>query len=156
MKGLGDMQTGLLDVVKEKLTYSPETGLFHWKNGKQAGCKRRDGYLVIRVDGVLYYAHRLAWLMATGEAPKFVIDHINGQKTDNRICNLRDATRAQNAQNLKGAHSDSRSGLLGVQRNHSGWQAVIWRNGARMCLGTFRTKEQASDTYRAKAKELAE
>lgn len=80
--------------------YSPENGTFTRRStGKVAGCKASHGYLVIRFGEKLRYAHRLAWLYVHGVWPTNVIDHINGDKTDNRLANLRDVTTAANAKN---------------------------------------------------------
>lgn len=137
------------DQLIEQLDYSTNSGEFVWKrNGKRAGCRRKDGYVMIRVNGVLYYAHRLAWIFATGNQPEFTIDHINGNKSDNRICNLRDINIAINCQNQVKPRSNNISGFLGVQKNHKyGWQAKLQLNGNNYCFGTYKTAEEAHDAY---------
>lgn len=82
--------------------------------GMVAGSLGTNGYVQIWVDGRSYPAHRLIWLFVYGQWPKDGIDHYNGKKADNRICNLREATTAQNGQNRQGAHVTSTSGFLGV------------------------------------------
>lgn len=142
------------ELLIDRLSYSPITGEFLWRKSEMAaGCIAKHGYRVIRIDGVLYYAHRLAWLYMHGEWPTKFIDHINLNKTDNRIINLRDVSPADNSSNQHAPHmKKTASGKRGVQRNHSGWQAVIWRNGERQCLGTFNTIDDAYSSYlRAKA-----
>ncbi len=147
--------------LKEVLLYDPQSGLFFWRvakwdlRGRRAGCKRADGYVLIRVDGVLIYAHRLAWLYMTGEWPGKLIDHVDTDKGNNRWNNLRAADHITNSHNVrKPARSSTASGLLGVQRNHGGWQATITVAGKRSCLGTFSTPEEAHAAYVAAKREL--
>lgn len=145
-----------LDVMllRSLLAYDPETGVIRWiGSGKEAGCVRGGRYRVIRIGGVLHYAHRLAYAIHNGIDPVGLIDHLNGNGLDNRANNLRVASRSVNAQNLHRAHRDSSTGLLGVQRNHSGWQALIWANGKRKSLGTYATPEQAHEAYVAAKRE---
>jgi hypothetical protein len=108
------------DRLLELLVYDAETGVFTWriarpgnKAGSVAGCQRRDGYNVIRLDGKLYLAHRLAWLYEHGEWPIAELDHANGIKGDDRFCNLRLASHSQNNLN-RGARSDNKSGLKNI------------------------------------------
>lgn len=107
--------------LKELLEYDPISGVFRRKIniggakiGDIAGTDNGDGYMKIRVAGKSYKAHRLAWLYVMGRWPKNDIDHINGVRCDNRIINLREATRAENKQNTRKANSNNRTGLLGV------------------------------------------
>lgn len=148
------------DRVRELLHYDSETGALTWRNCKKrtpdglAGCFRSDGYRMIRVDDVLHYAHRLVWLYVTGQFPADHIDHINGDRSNNRFENLRDVPNAINSQNQRKASSCNKaSGLLGVQRNHNGWQACITTNGKRKCLGTYKTPEEAHAAYLAAKRE---
>jgi hypothetical protein len=139
------------------LTYDPDTGIFTWrvstgpraKVGAVAGALSKDGYIQIRVDGRLYKAHRLAWLWVTGKGPASEVDHINGSKSDNRLCNLRLATPAENQQNQRCSHRDSKSGLLGVTRHRNRWLARITVGGKNEHLGTFDTPELAHAAYLA-------
>lgn len=118
-----------IDRLKEVLDYDPEAGVFTWKNptsdrmhvGEIAG-RVANGYRAIQIDGVRYYAHRLAWFWMTGEWPEAFVDHKNLCKDDNRWVNLREATVSQNGQNarvkkingtkLKGVRLDKRRGLF--------------------------------------------
>jgi hypothetical protein len=143
--------------LKELLHYDPETGLFTWrvtlgsraKAGALAGSFCCDTkYIKIRIKGMLYYAHRLAFIYMTGALPLDQIDHINAIRHDNRWSNIREATSAQNKQNRKIARRDNKStGVLGVSRNCKRFQAKIKTNGNVVCLGTFDTTEQASAAY---------
>lgn len=145
--------------LRRNLDYDPETGVFTWKIAKsgytanrRAGFYRRDGYLCIGVNRVHYLGHRLAWLWVHGEWPKFHIDHINGNKSDNRIANLRDVDRKQNLQNSK-PHRDNSSGYMGVcwHQKAGKWVASIWVDGKSRYLGVFEDKLEAAREY-AKAK----
>ena len=145
--------------LKEILIYDQEAGLFRRKIdvggakiGDIAGTDNGDGYLKIRVDGKSYKAHRLAWLYVMGRWPEKDIDHINGVRCDNRIVNLREATRAENKQNTRTANVNNGSGMLGAVRRNDRWQAKIRVNGKQLHLGTFDTAEDANAAYlKAKA-----
>lgn len=141
--------------LREVLTYNQETGEFAWKIKRggaknPAGCINENGYLLIGIDGRLYRAHRIAWLYVYGAFPGGDIDHINGVKTDNRICNLRDVSRSVNMQNLKGAHKDSSVGLLGVVLSHNKskpYRAMLMIDGKRRYSGYFKTPTEAHLAY---------
>jgi hypothetical protein len=128
--------------LKQLLSYDPETGQFLWQelrgNAKAeyvgVNC---NGYRRICVDGVRYFAHRLVWLYVYGEYPEGGIDHINRNKTDNRIANLRLATPAQNGANKTCA------GVWWHKKNEK-WVAMIQRGGAKIYLGSFVTRDQAT------------
>lgn len=143
--------------LRELLHYEPETGIFLWKKvtgrkaviGMEPGWIDKDGYRLVSLDGARYRAHRLAWLYVHGVMPCFDIDHINGQRADNRIANLRDVSRVVNMQNLKKARSDSSSGYLGVERHKASglWLARIKVGGIRKSLGYHKTPEAAHAAY---------
>lgn len=153
----------ILARVKELLHYDPETGAWTQKTrrkgsglipGEPAGCIAPSGYLMIGIDYRRYRAHRLAWLWMTGEMPANV-DHINGNRADNRWGNLRVADQSQNTANSKRSKANT-SGFKGVSRHWpSGkWQAGIVKNRRRQYLGLFETPKQAHDAYCVKAKEI--
>ena len=143
--------------AKELLDYDPCTGNFYRKValtnsvkiGDIAGSKNQKGYLEIWVDGKRYYAHRLAWLIETGEFPKEQIDHINCVKTDNRIANLRCVSDSINKQNKREALDKNTSGLLGVSwmAKAKKWKAQIQLNKTVIYLGLFEDKKQAHNAY---------
>lgn len=124
-------------------------------SGEIAGCVHRsDGYVHIKINGAAYMAHRLAWLYVNGVWPEGHIDHIDGEKTNNAILNLRDVSRSINLQNQKRAHVGKKSGLpLGVHFSRGGrFMAQIRINGKNKSFGTFDTPEIAHEAY-LKAKE---
>ncbi len=105
--------------------------------------------LTIRVDGRLYLAHRVAWLIANGQWPSRELDHANGDALDNRLENLREATRAENARNVP-ARKRNRVGLKGVcwDRSKGKWLASAKHNGRNVYLGRFNTPEEAHAAWR--------
>lgn len=140
------------DRLLEVLSYDPETGVFSWKvargcrkPGEEPNCTDRYGYKVIRVDGRLYRSHRLAWMYVNGCMPSFEIDHINGVRCDNRICNLRLANRIQNTRNSS-IRIDNRSGVRGVtwDNTRQKWVAAIKVNGKKIQLGRFDSVDEAA------------
>jgi hypothetical protein len=152
-----DNECGLTaDRLREVLAYDPETGEFTWREpgfGRRldlrAGCASKSrGYVVIRVDGRLFFAHRLAWLFMTGEWPADQVDHKNNRRADNRWMNLRPATVSQNNHN-RSVLSRSTSGVKGVSRTRSRWRASVRVNGRTIVLGHHDTKEAAAAAYRA-------
>lgn len=147
--------------LREILTYNPETGQFVWRLsvsrfiGKTAGYKQRSGYIVININYTLFYAHRLAWLYMTSEWPPELIDHINGDKSDNRWSNLRLANKSQNAANTK-LLSTNKSGKRGVSwdKINEKWVAQIRSDGKIRKIGRFLTIEEAAKAYEDEFKKL--
>ena len=147
--------------LRELLHYEPATGIFTWKIstsnrvkvGDAAGYPEGGGYLRIMVQSRRYKAHRLAWLYVYGEWPKDQIDHINRNRSDNRIANLREVTNKQNMQNA-GKSSHNTSGHPGVcwHKQHSKWQAKIMHNYKGIHLGYFATLEEALSARKAAEK----
>ncbi len=114
--------------------------------GELAGTVQNHGYRIITIDKKRYMAHRLAWLYVWAVWPRGDLDHINGDKLDNRIENLREATRKQNMQNVR-KHKHNTSGYKGVawhsQRNK--WRAYIFDSYRQIHLGLFDSKEAAAE-----------
>lgn len=151
--------------LRELLNYNPATGIFTWRrdaDGRQnpyagrerAGSLRPTGYRAICVDYELYQEHRLAWLYVHGAWPSEHIDHINRDTSDNRISNLRQASRGQNLANMK-CHKDSASGYKGASfHKRLGWFARICVNRKHHFLGYHPSAEAAHAAYVEAAKRL--
>ena len=147
--------------ARQVLVYAPGTGQFTWKASpdrspawigryadKQAGYRDKDGRLSIRVDGILYLASRLAWLLQTGVWPTEEVDHESRDDSDNSWNNLREANRSQQLGNI-GHSRRNTSGVRGVcwDSSRGKWMAKIkigkkWKN-----IGRFDAKEAARDAY---------
>lgn len=136
-----------LDVLRQSLSYDPDTGVFtrlfnlpgKTRAGDVAGTiKQPSGYICIRLQGRNYYAHRLAWFYVHGCWPANKIDHINGVRTDNRLCNLREATDHENSRNSATPVTNT-SGRKGVSwsKQKGKWRAVISEDGKHKSLGEF-------------------
>jgi AP2 domain/HNH endonuclease len=143
--------------LRELLHYDEDTGEFRWRKhggnevclGDVAGCVR------ICVLGRTYRAHQLAWLYVTGRWGRPMIDHRDGDATNNRWSNLRRASASQNGAN-RGRSRQNSSGYKGVSlcRRSGRWEAYITKKRRRMHLGTFDTPEAAHDAYVAAARKL--
>jgi hypothetical protein len=144
--------------LKQLLTYDPDTGVFtrrvnsknHNNIGQVAGSINSKGYRIIKINGEPYKSHRLALLYMNGNMPIDSVDHINGNRDDNRFVNLRECTNAENCQN-RGISRNNTSGYAGVSwHNASGkWHSSL----ANKYLGLFNTREEAHEAYlNAKAK----
>lgn len=139
------------------LDYNPETGVFTRKRattnavrvGDVVGSKTRKGYLAIRILGTFHLAHRLAWFYVHERWPEGQIDHINGEQTDNRICNLRVVSNSTNAENKRRPRAKNTSGLLGVSwmTQAKKWRAQIAVKGNVIYLGLFEDKADAHAAY---------
>lgn len=137
--------------LKERLNYNKDEGVFIWKksnsngtvNGAVAGGKAGDGYRRIMIDGVNYKEHRLAWLYCYGKLPN-MIDHIDGNRSNNKIDNLRDVSSIENSRNMK-MYSTNSSGVVGVRliKKSCMWHARINVKSKSMHLGTFLDKDDA-------------
>lgn len=150
------------DLCRKLLRYDPETGKLYWLerqgltgsatvwNARYAGkeaftCVIPQGYLIGRIFNMVFKAHRVVWAVHHGEWPKGVVDHINGEGADNRLCNIRDVPNEINLRNAR-RRSDNSSGMAGVYWNEKNKR---WLAGARvgkseyLHLGSFETKEGA-------------
>jgi hypothetical protein len=146
--------------LKHLLMYDPVSGAFAWRNPTSKKYAPGDvvrsigagGYLRVGLDKRRYLLHRLAWLYVHGVFPAVEIDHINQDKTDNRLTNLRLATRMQNAQNVR-MRCNNKSGVKGVSWDvdRQRWRAQINVEGKRRYLGLFDSVESAGAAYAAAA-----
>jgi hypothetical protein len=158
---MADLSTLTQKRLNEVLFYHPDTGVFTWKFGRPkaaagavAGGVNWKGYWLICIDGKKHRAHRLAWLHTYGAMPKNTIDHINQNKMDNRIENLRDVTNAQNHKNM-GMQSNNETGFRGVSyaKERAKFTARIKDGDVYRNLGYFKCAAAASIAYE-KAKAL--
>ena len=138
--------------LKEILNYNESTGIFTWKISRGnrrinniAGCTQQE-YVIIRINNKNYKAHRLTWLYIYGEFPKQEIDHINHKKDDNRLCNLREATRLENGRNMV-IYKSNKSGIPGVfwYNGRKKWVVHIKVNGKNKHIGYFKDLEDAKE-----------
>jgi hypothetical protein len=138
------------------LRYEPLTGLLYWTTNKRnvkkdtvAGnyCNTHK-YIKIMVNKKNYYAHRVCWYLYYNQFPSNRIDHINGIRHDNRICNLREATDAENSQNLS-VRSDNKTGYVGVSwcKKRNKFESNIHVKNKKIFLGYFQTAELAYQAY---------
>ena len=150
------MSVSDFELFSQYLSYDLETGEFTWKISPSRGSKVGDiagttshDYRRIRLHGKAYFAHRIAILITEGAWPPNEIDHIDGDKSNNRLANLRHATRSENNQNQRRAHKGSRSGVLGAyfHKRMKKWQSSVAVDGKSFHLGTFSTMEEAQSRY---------
>jgi len=147
--------------ARELLDYNSETGHLTWRVsrggaarvGAVAGGVGNDGYWRVAIDGKRFpAAHRVIWLIVYGRWPANELDHVNGDRTDNRLCNLREATRHQQMGNSK-SRRNSRSGIKGVCwcKRTQQWRADIEVNGRHYFLGYFDRLDDAATAYQKSA-----
>jgi len=153
------------DELRSLLHYGVESGRFTRISkpsalsrvviGAQAGTLRHDGYRMVVLGGVAYMEHRLAFLYMTGAWPREDVDHINGQRADNRWANLRDVPKSTNRQNMRRAKLTNSTGLLGVGRSKRGrYQATICVGGSNKNLGIFDDPSDAHAAYLSAKRKL--
>ena len=160
------------ELVRQLLDYDPLTGALTWRQrpeslftrhrqflnwnsrypGKAAGYVSDFGYVVMHFQGTLFKAHRLIWLLVHGD-PVPEIDHIDGDRANNRIVNLRAATRTQNRAN-SGVSRNNTTGIKGVSVRKGRFLARIMHNGEAIRLGVFKTLSEASQARREAAERL--
>jgi hypothetical protein len=141
--------------MRDWLRYEPETGHFYWlktssprgKAGARAGGIGNQGYAKIKIHGKTYQAHRLAWWFAYNKWPENEIDHINGDRSDNRLKNLRDVPRSLNQRN-SARRRDNISGIVGVHRvinKNTGYWVATWFDN-KICQKWFNVNKLGEET----------
>jgi len=150
------------DFVNSILNYDSGTGLFTWKTtrngrtkiGQVAGTLKEDGYYRIKINSRSYYSHRIAWLLHYGKWPSDFLDHINTNKSDNSINNLREITNNKNLQNRIKSNCQNKLKMLGVHKQKNSFIASISVDGKQIYLGSHQTAEDASKAYIKAKREL--
>ena len=147
------------EIMRALLAYDPDTGIFRWmvsrgnriKVGAAAGTVSSNSYAVIKINGMPFKAHRLAWLHFHGVWPEHQIDHIDENKSNNRISNLRDVPQSMNQHNAIKPRKDGTSGYRGVSwdKGKTRWRAQIEVNGQKQYIGLFDTPKAAHAAYLA-------
>lgn len=149
--------------LKELYNYNPSTGVFRIKKPKFyshrfgiVGSLRGDNYVQFGVKNSVYLAHILAWIYMTGEKPKGEIDHINGLRSDNRFCNLRDVPISVNSKNKKTPKHNT-SGHIGVfwHKRMNKWYAKIGHDSKQIHLGYFDSIDEAVKARKCAEKEYS-
>ena len=153
----------LLWYVQDCLHYAPHIGVFTWrmtttrtKAGAEAGTVNgANGYIRITLAGAAYKAHRLAWFYMYGEWPDKHVDHINRDRSDNRIVNLRLVDQKQNSQNMSKRKNSAckYKGVTPLTRDKTKFVAQIRYDGKQRKLGIFSSQEEAHEAYCAAARE---
>lgn len=147
-----------VEVLRTWIQYDLSTGIFirlkdahKYKAGEVAGHAHNRGYVAIGVAGRVFLAHRLAWFYIYGAWPSVHLDHIDGDKTNNRLSNLREVNNSLNRQNVRTAQCNSRSKLLGASwhKGRKKWVAQISYAGTNKYLGYFDSAEAAHQAYLA-------
>ena len=135
-----------------------EDGLLYWtENARRkhirntiAGCKKRNGYVYVKIQKKIYGVHQVVWLLCTGNWPSAPVDHIDRVRVNNKFENLRLCTPSQNQMNRAGSNE-----IKGVTRHTSGrFQAQIQSKGKNHYLGLFKTEKEAGLAYDAAAKRM--
>lgn len=145
------------DRLVELVNYDSETGIFTRKKpcarcreGQILGYKKGNGYIAFTLDSKKYFAHRLAWLYVNKELPENDIDHIDGNRTNNSIKNLRDVSRSENLENSSKPKSHNKStGIVGAyfHKQLGKFVSRIQVNKKDIYLGNFETAELANKAY---------
>lgn len=143
-------------MMDDLFSYDPETGEItrlvyrsHFRKGTIAGKIDTHGHRQITVNGKAYMAHRLAWYLHYGEWPEKHLDHINGDRDDNRVTNLRLASRSQNGRNRK-LNKNNTSGIKGViwDKRDRKWMVRVMHNCKSHYGGRFKNLYDAAKAVR--------
>lgn len=137
------------------LNYDKDTGVFTWKKDRRGTAKKgmvaghtdKNGYAEIFLHSKKYHAHHLAWWFTHGEFPNGVVDHINHNPSDNRICNLRVVSNKINRQNTSLSSKANKTQMAGVEQLKSGYRVCIETGDKRYKFGVFKTIDEARASY---------
>lgn len=165
--GIMHMAQAILDIARLRalLSYDPETGIFRWlvnrppnkTAGKEAGSPDDDGYLRIGIDRRRYRAHRLAWFYVHGVWPQMELDHKDTDRTNNRIANLREATRTVNQQNIRKSPAKASTLPMGVTMGTSAknpYAAQISMGNRKVRIGSYASEQEAHEAYLAAKRQM--
>jgi hypothetical protein len=143
------------EYLKSVLDYNKDTGEFTWIISKSGVCGKNPvagglchGYIRIRINGKKYFAHRLAWLYVYGSWPKNQLDHINGNRSDNRISNLRNVTNRENQQNQYKHRNGKIPNTQYIERLNK-WASYVNIDRKKYYLGVYLTESQAKEAHLA-------
>lgn len=138
-----------IEQIKKILSYDPISGNFQWlgdtaghRKNEKVGYLEKSGYLSVSIFGSKIRLHRLAMIFAGFDLKEKMVDHVNLNKSDNRLSNLRIADNSKNKQNC-GIRKDNSSGIKGVFRSRNGWQGQIQIDGKRISVGHFKNLKDA-------------
>jgi len=137
-----------LEKLNSLYIYNSDTGVLLSRRRNKPISTVDKGYLRVQFGGVSYYAHRIAYFMGTRENPgEDVVDHIDRNPLNNRLENLRRATRQLNRENSK-LNADNSSGYRGVYKYKNRYQAQLRRDGKMIYLGSYKTAEEAAEAVK--------
>lgn len=149
--------------IEDCISYNPYTGVLTWSTrvnnsvsvGQTLGTRHNKGYLFFRLNKKFYFCHKVAWFLHYGCWPSGEIDHINGDKSDNRITNLRDVTHLQNMCNTPSRQKTS-SKYKGVHiiKTTGKWRATLWNGCSKLHLGVFSCEKEAALAYDTEARKV--
>lgn len=141
--------------IEDCISLDPKSGNLAWrvrvnnsvKVGDNIGTKHNKGYKFFRLNKTFDFNHRVVWYLAHGEWPLGEIDHINGDKSDNRLENLRDVTHRQNMWNKASQKATSVYKGVHWHKGSSKWRATLWTGASKVHLGLFQDEKEAAFAY---------
>ena len=148
--------------IEDCIKLDKDTGELTWRLrvnnavrvGQVIGTKHNKGYKFFRLNRTFYFNHRVVWYLAYGEWPQGEIDHINGDKSDNRLKNLRDVTHQQNMLNKASQQATSKFKGVHWHKKNKKWRATLWNGTSKLHLGMFNCEKEAALAYDQAAKEV--